>query len=165
MESRKNIMDQEIMFSSTTNLLLIKDGQVLLVKRNENLKDFPGWFILPGGKQEKNETPKEAAIREVFEETGIKVNDAVLKVIATHYHEYKSKVYLVYIFESNNFEGLLKESSEGIPMWINIEEALNNPKLFPDLKRHIKLILESRSVDILFTYHRFNVNLEIIEAR
>jgi len=158
-------MNNEITFSPTTNMLLIKDQKVLLVKRSEHLKDFPGWFILPGGKQEKNETPKKTAIRETLEETGIRVNDAILKVVATHYHEYKSKVYLVYIFISQDFEGSLIESKEGIPQWHDVQEALDNPKLYPDLKRHIKLILDSKSSEVVFTYHRFDADLKILESR
>ena len=158
-------MESEIVFSPTTNILLVKDGNVLLVKRSEALADFPGWYILPGGKQEKHETPEGAAIRETHEETGISVHKASLKVIATHYHEYKNKVYLVYIFTSSDFEGSLVESKEGIPQWLPMNEAVNNPKLYPDLKRHIQLILKSNSNNIVFTYHRFNKNLEIIETR
>jgi len=130
-------MESEIVFSSTTNMLCIKDGNILLVKRNENLADFPGWYILPGGKQEKDETPLDATIRETFEETGIKVKEAVLRIIATHYHEYKSKVYIVNIFKSSNFEGSLVESKEGTPEWMPVDEVIKNPKLYPDLKRHI----------------------------
>ena len=158
-------MDTQISFSSTTNMLLVKNDQVLLVKRSEELKDFPGWYILPGGKQEKYETPKEAAIRETFEETGIKVKDASLRVVATHHHEYKSKIYLVYIFESQDFEGSLIESKEGVPQWVNLQEALDYPKLYPDLKRHIKLILSQKSNEVIFTYHRFDKSLNIVETR
>ena len=158
-------MPSEIIFSSTTNMLVIKDGKVLLVKRSDDLADFPGWYILPGGKQERNETPKETAIRETFEETGIQISDADLKVIATHYHEYKSKVYVIFIFSSPNFMGKLVGSKEGTPEWMNIETAVSHPKLYPDLKRHIKLILGSKSAEPIFTYHKFNKDLEITETR
>lgn len=158
-------MGSDITFSSTTNLLIVNDEQILLVKRNEHLNEFPGWYILPGGKQKENETPEETAIRETFEETGVKVNGANLRVIATHYHEYKSKVYLVYIFTADGFDGSLVESKEGTPEWMNTQEALNHPKLYPDLKRHIEIILGSKSDSIVFTYHRFNDKLEIVESR
>ncbi len=152
-------------FASTTNMLIVKDGKVLLMKRSDDLPDFPGWYILPGGKQEKNETPQEAAIRETVEETGIKAVNPRLRIVATHYHEYKSKVYLVYIFESSEFDSSLKESKEGVPQWMPMDEALNHPKLYPDLRRHIKLITDSKSNDIIYTYHRFNKKLEITESR
>lgn len=50
-------------------VLIVKDGLILGIAR----KDSPGKFGLIGGKQEPNETNVEAAKRECFEETGIKI--------------------------------------------------------------------------------------------
>ena len=53
-------MSSEIKWVSTTNML-IRDGEkILVIKRADDLLDFPGWYILPGGKQEINETVEEA---------------------------------------------------------------------------------------------------------
>jgi 8-oxo-dGTP diphosphatase len=145
-------------------MLVIDKGEILLIKRNKKLKDFPGWYMLPGGKQEFSETPLQAAVREVFEETGLKVENPKLRVVATHYHGYKDRVYLVYIFEAGDFFGKLKRSKEGRPVWMKIEDALRNPKLYPDLKRHVRLVLDSEGDGVIFTYHRFNNKLEIVEV-
>jgi len=53
--------------------LIFKDNyaSILLVKR----RDIPIW-VLPGGGLEKEETPEQAVIREVFEETGFHVEIA-----------------------------------------------------------------------------------------
>lgn len=150
-------------FIPTTNLLIVKNGKCLFLKRSEDSENFPGWLMLPGGKQEVDETPQQTAIRETFEETGIKAVNPILKVVATHNHYYRNAVYLVYIFESNEFSGKLRASDEGKPMWILLEKALKNKKLYPDLKRHIRLIKESTSGDVIFTYHKFNKDLEIVE--
>lgn len=152
-------------FVSTTNTLLIKDGKGLFIKREENLKDFPGWLMLPGGKQQEGETPQQAAARETFEETGLKIVNPKLKVIATHDHLYKQKVYLVFIFSATEFSGKLIdfEEDKGVPVWIPIKDVLEDSKLYPDLKRHIKLIQGSEHDNITFTYHKFNKDLEIVE--
>lgn len=141
-----------------------KRWRALFIQRSEKLKDFPGWYMLPGGKHEHDETPLQAAIRETFEETGIKATNPVLKVVATHFHDYKPKVYLVYIFSASDFSGDLVESDEGKPMWLPIKEVLESPKLYPDLKRHIQLVRDSSESGVIFTYHRFNSKLEIIET-
>ncbi len=52
--------------------------KILLVKR----QDLPVWE-LPGGGVEKDELPKEAVLREVFEETGLKVT--IKKAIGIYY--------------------------------------------------------------------------------
>jgi 8-oxo-dGTP diphosphatase len=156
-------MKSDYDFVSTTNMLIINDRKLLVIKRSEKLKDFPGWLMLPGGKQEVNETPQQAAIRETFEETGLKAVNPKLKVVATHNHFYRKKVYLVYIFVANEFSGKLKSSKEGKALWIPLDKALKHDKLYPDLKRHIRLATESDSQDVIFTYHKFNKDLEIIE--
>ena len=156
-------MKNDYDFISTTNMLVVKDGRGLFIKRSEKLENFPWWLMLPGGKHEVDETPQQAAIRETWEETGIKVIDPQLKVVATHNHFYRNRVYLVFIFQANEFSGELTESEEGTPLWLPLDDVLKDPKLYPDLKRHIRLILEAESDQVLFTYHKFNKDLEIIE--
>lgn len=52
-------------------VLVEKDGKYLLGKRNkENLK---GYWIIPGGGVSWGETIKEAAVREIKEETGLDI--------------------------------------------------------------------------------------------
>ena len=48
---------------------LVKDGRILLIKRVRG--DYIGLLGLPGGKIEKSEHVSQAAVREVFEESGI----------------------------------------------------------------------------------------------
>lgn len=156
----------DLQFVSTTNMLIVKDGKGLFIKRDENLEDFPGWLMLPGGKQESTETSYQAAIRETFEETGLKVINPQLKVIATHNHDYKGKIYLVYIFKADEFTGELIdiEEDKGEPVWLPLEKTLENSKLYPDLKRHIRLVLKEEGAGVIFTYHKFNKDLEIVET-
>ena len=50
--------------------VIIKDNKVLLIKRTK--KDSVYW-VIPGGGVEKNETNKEALMRECREELGVKI--------------------------------------------------------------------------------------------
>lgn len=54
------------------SVLVRHEGKVLLIKRGR--PPFEGLWALPGGHVEAGETLREAAIREVFEETGIAVD-------------------------------------------------------------------------------------------
>ena len=55
-------------------LLLDPDGRVLLLfGADPSLADDDGWWFTPGGGVEGNESLLEAAIREVFEETGLRL--------------------------------------------------------------------------------------------
>lgn len=52
-------------------ILVIVAGKILCVSRKDNPNDFG----LPGGKIEKGESPFTAAVRELLEETGLKILD------------------------------------------------------------------------------------------
>ena len=47
-----------------------KDGKLLLEKRAESLCDGSGQWCLPGGFMDRDETVKQAVLRELLEETG-----------------------------------------------------------------------------------------------
>jgi|ERR1700722_4306395 len=53
-------------------ILIIENGKILAVSRKNNDKDFG----IPGGKCEDGESFEDCAIRELFEETGIKAYGA-----------------------------------------------------------------------------------------
>ncbi|WP_414836967.1 NUDIX hydrolase [Candidatus Nanohalococcus occultus] len=52
---------------------LMKEQRVLMVKRSER-ETSSGKWCLPGGKVEEDETPREAALREIKEETDLEAD-------------------------------------------------------------------------------------------
>lgn len=63
--------------------LVFQDDKILLVKRSNKLSEGGKW-ALPGGFVDRNETIKEAAAREIMEETGYEVADmTLLRIIDT----------------------------------------------------------------------------------
>ena len=54
-------------------LLTDQDGKILILKRSTDSKTNPGKWELPGGKVNQNESFDHALIREVYEETNIKI--------------------------------------------------------------------------------------------
>ena len=53
----------------TAAFCLVRDGQLLTVRKAGSSR-----FMLPGGKIDPGETPREAAVREVMEEVGLDVS-------------------------------------------------------------------------------------------
>lgn len=54
-------------------ILVLHGEKCLLCKRNTE-GSLPGEWSIPAGKVEKNENPKDAAVREFFEETNVHIN-------------------------------------------------------------------------------------------
>lgn len=62
--------------------IIVKGRKILLIKRKKT--DHGLIWAFPGGKIEPNETPEEAAVREVLEETGVK--SRIIKSIGGRTH-------------------------------------------------------------------------------
>jgi ADP-ribose pyrophosphatase YjhB (NUDIX family) len=62
---------------AVVDVLVLKDDSILLVKRSKNFLEGGKWS-LPGGFVNRGENLKQAAQREVFEETGCKISDIKL---------------------------------------------------------------------------------------
>ena len=72
--TEKYIDGWEIMKRASVAILLTEINgtpNVIFEVRGKNLREQPGDICFPGGKIDKNETPKEAVIREIEEELGL----------------------------------------------------------------------------------------------
>jgi len=93
-------------------LVKSEENKYLFIKRN-------GFWDLPKGKLEKDEKRKDAAVREVEEECGIKVKSLEEKLLKT-YHVYEMKGKLVlkishwYSMTSKSKQKLIPQTEEGI---------------------------------------------------
>ena len=129
-----------------TNICLIyKDDQILVVDRKK--KDWPG-LTFPGGHIEKDEDFNASVIREVREETGLKIKNPVLCGI----EEFKTNSedrYLMLYYKTNKFSGKLKPSNEGEVFWIKRKD-LNKYKLSLDLKRILKVMEDDNLSEIIY---------------
>jgi 8-oxo-dGTP diphosphatase len=149
----------------TVECLIVKDGKVLLLKRSETSKNFPGYWIGPGGHVDQGEDVLTAAVREVFEETGIKINEEKinLKAIAIGNHIDRSEIYMVYYFLITlNSKQEIVSSDEGDSSWVSLDEIQKKENIFPPLKYYLEHALDPNS-GILYTNVELK-NLEIINV-
>jgi len=56
--------------------LLVCNGKILVGERGKDDPPFRGCWCMPGGGKEKNETYLEAALRELYEEAGVRFTTA-----------------------------------------------------------------------------------------
>lgn len=134
-----------------TNICLVyHDDQILVVDRKK--QDWPG-LTFPGGHIEKNENFYDAVIREVKEETGLKISNPILCGI----EEFKTKDedrYLMFYYKTNKYKGKLKSSNEGEVFWINRND-LDKYHLSLDLKRILK-VMDSPELSEIIYYEKNN---------
>ena len=98
------------------NMCMVTDGDhVLVIDRKK--PDWPG-VTFPGGHVEKQEAFVDAVIREVYEETGLIIENPAL-CGTKQFQEDSDTRYVVLFYKANRFTGELKSSDEGEVFWIN----------------------------------------------
>ncbi|MDO5136309.1 MAG: NUDIX domain-containing protein [Eubacteriales bacterium] len=121
------------------NMCMVCDGDQVLALDKVG-KDYAG-TTFPGGHVEAGETFAEAVIREVYEETGLKIRHPVLRGI---YHWYRAGEHQVgLIYRADEFEGELRSSQEGRVYWISREEY-EKKELALGMPRVLQLLDEDR---------------------
>lgn len=89
------------------DVILIKDGKLVMIKRAEKLVEGGKWALV-GGYVERDEDIVDAAKREVFEETGYRVKDITLLRIKSNPdrpHEDTQNISFVYFANAGDKEG------------------------------------------------------------
>lgn len=100
-----------------------KDNQYLMLHRTKKKNDInkDKWIGI-GGKFEESESPEECIIREVKEETGLRLKSYQLRCIVTYVSTNWETEYM-YVFTSDDFEGNIIECNEGDLQWVNKDEV------------------------------------------
>lgn len=109
---------------------IFDNEQVLLLKRNR--PPHIGLWSPPGGKFEHGESPEQACIREVFEETGLSIVAPQLRAIETAIDIAYPVHWLLFIFTASNPTGTLTSMAEGELRWIGLDELKSYNRPYAD---------------------------------
>ncbi len=108
------------------NLLLIKNNQVLLMKKPRR-----NWYVAPGGKMESGESIYEAAVREFEEETNTQPLGIHLKGVYTMMIQEEAETvdeWMLFTFRATDLHGIpFEETREGILEWHPVESLRTLP--------------------------------------
>lgn len=129
----------------TAEVYIMHGDEVLMFKRSEKKKNFPGFWSIPGGHVDEGEDPLAAAIREVKEETGITVtpDNMKLKVVALHQHLDRNELYVAFAFTATIPEKITPPASteEGTAHWVKKSDMMTKENVFPPIKYYFPHIL------------------------
>lgn len=144
----------------TSSAVIIKDNKILLIWH----KKLNTW-LYPGGHIEENESPDDAVIREVKEETSLNVkiieknkmvyNDKIAKVLHMPYVIFEEQVGnkeenhfhidMVYICTPINNEVKIQKSEIDKYKWFSIDE-IKDIKMYDNLKFLLLKILKNKEL-------------------
>ena len=105
--------------------------EFLFIYRNKKENDINhGKNIGIGGHIEGDETPYQCNLREVFEETGLKLNSSTyLGLVIFSDLSISNQRFLMHVYFSDSYEGSenLPACTEGELNWLTVDEFLNRP--------------------------------------
>ncbi len=108
----------------TTVTYIRNNDRILMLHRVKELNDFnEGKWLGVGGHLEFGETPHEAALREIKEETGISLDKIIFQGIVTFVYPNQETDYIfVYRADSETTETII--TPEGVLEWIPVDKIM-----------------------------------------
>ncbi len=130
------------------NLCMVCDdaGRVLVQERRSSF--WPG-IAFPGGHVEPGESFTESVIREVYEETGLRLLNPVLCGVK-QFPAAGGARYVIFLYKATQFAGELQPSAEGEVCWVPREELSRLP-LASDLAETLP-VFENDGLSELYYY-------------
>lgn len=118
--------------------VIFRNNEVCLIKHSY----APGWY-LPGGSIERNETPYQAVLREVFEETGVKAKSAKLMNVYSHFSRGWSNYVVCYFID--DFEMIVEAKIDSEIGEVRFFKVADLPlDIRPTAKRRIEEIVTGK---------------------
>lgn len=142
-------------FCASVFVIEPRSKRILLVKHI----DYDTW-VQPGGHIDENETPEEAAVREVYEETGVKVKllgerfpreDDFIRPLGIQRNRQSNGVHIdiIYMGEPINYGTLNMDESESTDIGWFTREELDEINVFEDIKITMDYILRNYFKEVM----------------
>ena len=142
-----------------TNLCMVYDDAGNILVQNRKDPTWPG-VCFPGGHIEPGESFVESVIREVWEETGLTIENPVLcgtKQFPTR----NGERYVVFFYKANRYHGELKSSDEGEVFWIPRSD-LGNYQMVEDFLDMVKIFEQDDLSEFYYYKEDSNWKLKLL---
>lgn len=131
------------------NMCKIINPETKEVLVQERVKSWNG-IAFPGGKVEPGESIVPSVKREVYEETGLTLNNIKICGIKDWYDKQTNERVLIILFISDDYSGeLIPETSEGKVYWI-AEKDLKKEKLADDFAELLKVFKNKKLNEMVY---------------
>ena len=125
----------QVGYSLGVGAVVVNRGRVLLIKRASGAK--AGWWAIPGGYVEPDETIDQAVSRELYEETGLRAE--ILGLVAVRHRIHASgcdnSAYFIFLMESAEMSFELEPEEVSDADFFSLDEINELPMLLPLCKR------------------------------
>lgn len=144
-----------------TNMVMVYDKDTNRAVVQNRVKYWNG-ISFPGGHVEKGESFIDSAKREVFEETGLKVDNLKLCGIIDWCHRKSGERYMVMLYKTDTYSGeLIGETEEGKVFWADIDE-IPKMELAPHFGNFFKVFRGDDKQEFFGLYDKRSEDISIL---
>ena len=134
---------------SGCKIALISDDKLLTILRDDiSTIPWPNMWELPGGGREAEETPFECVQREVFEELGLKLEEADIVWIKEYQGMLdpdETSIFMVGTITQEDFASIAFGDEGQAYQMMDVSQFLSDDKVIPQLQSRLSDYLEVRS--------------------
>ena len=147
-EEGLHLLHKQLEFSGC-KIALLCDNKLLTILRDDiPTIPWPNMWELPGGGREGEETPFECVQREVFEELGLKLEEADI-LWAKEYQGMldpdKTSIFMVGTITQEEFTGIVFGDEGQAYQMMDVSQFLSDKKVIPQLQNRLSDYLEVRA--------------------
>lgn len=129
-----------------TNMCMVRNGDYVLVQDRTD-PHWPG-VTFPGGHIESGESFTASVIREVYEETGLTIENPRLCGVKEWENSDGSR-YIVLLYKADRFPGKVRSSPKGQVCWAALS-SLSSLRLSPDFEKLLEVFLRDDLSEFYF---------------
>ena len=142
-------MEIELSDFTGCKIVLLCDDKLLTILRDDiSTIPWPNMWELPGGGREDEETPFECVQREVFEELGLKLEEAAIdwaKEYQGMLDPEKTSIFMVGTITQEDFASIVFGDEGQACQMVDVSQFLSDKKVIPQLQDRLSDYLEVRA--------------------
>ena len=146
-----------------TSLCYIERGDeyLMLHRVKKAVDENAGKWIGVGGRFEEGESPEACMLREVYEETGLRLRAWRCRGVVTFVSEEWGTEYM-HLFTADAFDGELQDCEEGVLAWKKKDEVLTSLPIWDGDRIFLRLLDEERPFFLLTLRYRGDTLTEAV---